>query len=323
MSERQKVSLYIPCYNGEEYIASCIEGVLSQFRKPDEIFVIDDGSTDRTAEIAENYPQVTVIRHEENKGLAAARNSAIAASTGDYVASLDADCVADKLWLYTLLQVMKTMPETVGGIGGKLIEAFQNTPADAFRAHFMCQHKGDEPVLNPGFVAGANTMFRRNALFAVGGYHEAFKTNGEDVQVCRKMQQMVFTVVYEPRATVQHQRQDSIASVVRMNWAHWRHPMAIIDPVTTLRRAVKRAWMRISYCTQMIRAIWRAKEWRFLKIGFRCLVVTPFWEIREWWRIKRNDLSEQYEQRAKAAMTFRPVSPDDPHSLVEPLSQNS
>ena len=141
MSERQKVSLYIPCYNGEEYIASCIEGVLSQFRKPDEIFVTDDGSTDRTAEIAENYPQVTVIRHEENKGLAAARNSAIAASTGDYVASLDADCVADKLWLYTLLQVMKTMPETVGGIGGKLIEAFQDTPADAFRAHFMCQHK--------------------------------------------------------------------------------------------------------------------------------------------------------------------------------------
>ena len=92
MSERQKVSLYIPCYNGEEHIAACIEGVLNQFRKPDEIFVIDDGSTDRTAEIAENYPQVTVIRHEENKGLAAARNSAIAASTGDYVASLDADC---------------------------------------------------------------------------------------------------------------------------------------------------------------------------------------------------------------------------------------
>ena len=54
---------------------------------------------------------------------------------------------------------MKTMPETVGGIGGKLIEAFQDTPADAFRAHFMCQHKGDEPVLNPGFVAGANTIF--------------------------------------------------------------------------------------------------------------------------------------------------------------------
>ena len=121
--------------------------------------------------------------------------------------------------------------------------------------------QSDEPVLNPGFVA-ANTMFRRKALFAVGGYHEAFRTNGEDVRL-PQMQQMGFTVVYEPRATVQHQRQDLIASVVRMNWAHWRHPMAIIDPVTTLRRAVKRAWMRINYCTQMFRAIWRAKEWRF------------------------------------------------------------
>ena len=112
--------------------------------------------------------------------------------------------MADKLWLYTLLQVMKTMPETVGGIGGKLIEAFQDTPADA-RAHFMCQHKGDEPVLNPGFVAGANTMFgatRSSQLWL----SQSVQDHGEDVQVCRKMQQMGFTVVYEPRATVQHQR---------------------------------------------------------------------------------------------------------------------
>ena len=69
MSDRSTVSLYIPCYNREQYIAACIEGVLGQFRKPDEIFVIDDGSTDRTAEIASSYPQVMVIRHEGNGGL--------------------------------------------------------------------------------------------------------------------------------------------------------------------------------------------------------------------------------------------------------------
>ena len=171
MTCRPTVTLYVPCYNGERYIAKCIEGILTQFRLPDEVFVIDDGSTDQTAAIAECYPQVTVIRHEKNSGLAAARNTAIKAAAGDLIASIDADCIADKLWLYTLIQLMKDMPDNLAGIGGKLVERFQEAPADEFRSIFMCQHKGEEPLANPKFIAGANTIFRRKALLSVGGYN--------------------------------------------------------------------------------------------------------------------------------------------------------
>ena len=78
---------------------------------------------------------------------------------------------------------MNSLPDSVVGIGGKLVEEFHESPADEFRAIFMSQHKGDEPLTDPGYVAGANTMFRRSALLEVGGYHEAFRTNGEDVLI--------------------------------------------------------------------------------------------------------------------------------------------
>ncbi len=304
MSDRSTVSLYIPCYNGEQYIAACIEGVLGQFRKPDEIFVIDDGSTDRTAEIASSYPQVTVIRHEDNRGLSVARNTAIRAATGDFVAALDADCHADKLWLYTLLQVMNSLPDSVVGIGGKLVEEFHESPADEFRAIFMSQHKGDEPLTDPGYVAGANTMFRRSALLEVGGYHEAFRTNGEDVLICRKLKARGYSVVYDPRAVVNHQRRDTSASVVRMNWAHWRYPMAILTPMTNLGRVWPRMHMRTTYGVQLVRVIVKMRKYRLLGIGLRCLLVTPFWELRDWWRIKRDKAEERYEQIAKDARTL-------------------
>lgn len=87
-----KISVIIPAYNAERYIAQAIESCLQQTQPPEEIIVADDGSTDHTAEIAERYSgAVQVIRLEKNSGPCAARNRAIEASTGDWIAFLDAD----------------------------------------------------------------------------------------------------------------------------------------------------------------------------------------------------------------------------------------
>ncbi len=88
-----KVSLYIPCYNAERYIARAIEGALRQTNALDEILVVDDGSKDGTREIASRYP-VRIISHDRNRGLAAARNTGFRNARNELVASLDADCVA-------------------------------------------------------------------------------------------------------------------------------------------------------------------------------------------------------------------------------------
>ena len=76
MGDKKKVSLYIPCLNAEQFIGKCIDAILYQTRVPDEIIVVDDGSTDRTAEVASCY-RVKVASHSVNRGLGAARNTGI------------------------------------------------------------------------------------------------------------------------------------------------------------------------------------------------------------------------------------------------------
>jgi glycosyltransferase involved in cell wall biosynthesis len=87
-----KISVIIPAYNAERYIGKAIESCLSQTYAPHEIFVVDDASTDGTAAVAESFPSpVRVIRMARNMGVSVARNLGVQASTGDWIAFLDAD----------------------------------------------------------------------------------------------------------------------------------------------------------------------------------------------------------------------------------------
>lgn len=84
------VSVIIPVYNGENYIAECIENMLSQTYPHLEIIVIDDGSVDNSAIIASNYP-ITLLRQNINSGISAARNRGIDYSNGEFVHFMDVD----------------------------------------------------------------------------------------------------------------------------------------------------------------------------------------------------------------------------------------
>jgi glycosyltransferase involved in cell wall biosynthesis len=85
-----KISVIIPIYNGEKYVAECIENILRQTHGDLEIIVVDDGSTDCSIEIAEKYP-VKIIRLEQNRGPAAARNAGMDAASGKYIHFMDVD----------------------------------------------------------------------------------------------------------------------------------------------------------------------------------------------------------------------------------------
>jgi glycosyltransferase involved in cell wall biosynthesis len=96
------VSVILPAYNAEAYIAEAVQSVRTQTYTDYEVIAVDDGSDDRTGEILDQiaaaWPKLTVI-HQENQGLAKARNNAIAQMKGRYIALLDADDIwlADKL----------------------------------------------------------------------------------------------------------------------------------------------------------------------------------------------------------------------------------
>jgi glycosyltransferase involved in cell wall biosynthesis len=90
---RPLVSVVLPVYNGAAFIADAIESILGQTYEPFELIVVDDGSTDGTAEIIRRYPDVQYI-YQENRGAGPARNTGIAAAQGEILAFLDADDIA-------------------------------------------------------------------------------------------------------------------------------------------------------------------------------------------------------------------------------------
>lgn len=87
-----KISAILTVYNGQRYLEAAIQSVLKQDRQPDEILIIDDGSTDTSMEIASRFgDRLRIVRHKENKGLAEARNSGVSEARGDVIAFLDCD----------------------------------------------------------------------------------------------------------------------------------------------------------------------------------------------------------------------------------------
>jgi len=97
------ISVIIPVFDGERYIAQAIESVLDQTLPPDEVFVVDDGSQDGTREAIARYGSRVHYHHQSNLGSGAARNWGIRESKGDLLAFLD----ADDLWLPRRLELQK------------------------------------------------------------------------------------------------------------------------------------------------------------------------------------------------------------------------
>ena len=94
MFEKELISVVLPIYNVEKYLEDCIESVRRQTYRNLEIILVDDGSTDRSSVICDNYLQIdsrVKVIHKKNGGLSDARNVGIKASTGLYIALIDSD----------------------------------------------------------------------------------------------------------------------------------------------------------------------------------------------------------------------------------------
>jgi len=93
------ISCIIPVYNGERFLGENLESIFGQTYKPLQVIVVDDGSTDRTAEIARSYGSRILFLQQTNRGSATAKNQGIGAAEGEYIAFLDADdvCHPEKL----------------------------------------------------------------------------------------------------------------------------------------------------------------------------------------------------------------------------------
>jgi glycosyltransferase involved in cell wall biosynthesis len=172
MNEPALISVVIPAFNAEPFLAEAIESVLAQDYGPIEVLVVDDGSTDRTADVASSYP-VACLR-QANGGPAAARNAGVAAARGSFVSFLDADDLWRSSKLSTEVEHLQAHPE----LGYVLVRMQRSllpgaswppgTPASWFK------------VPQPGTLPSA-ALVRRDALERIGPFDSRFR-HGSDTE---------------------------------------------------------------------------------------------------------------------------------------------
>ena len=279
MRTAPKVSLYIPCYNVETYLGRVLEGALQQTLPADEILIVDDGSKDRTCEIAARYP-VTIVRHERNRGLAAARNTGLLHARNDLVAWLDADCVPDPRWLEILAGALGG--NNVVMAGGRLVETVLTSVADRWRRAHMPQDWGDTRLSNPKFMFGNNGLGRKAAIEEAGNYDERFRTNGEDVDLSQRLRARGYGFVYEPSAVVSHLREDSVGSVLNAYWRWWRCGVNAYANGVRLPSVVAtfyRAHLGTSFLERVGRDL-KQREFELLPLDVLALGYMPYRDLR-------------------------------------------
>ena len=118
-----KISIVVCAYNAEKWLNRCIDSILVQTYRNWELWIIDDGSTDSTAEIVKKYEATDERIHlysQENQGLSSARKSGIRCATGEYLTFIDADDYVGELYLEHFLEVLHLYPEAECIQGGHL-----------------------------------------------------------------------------------------------------------------------------------------------------------------------------------------------------------
>ena len=205
-SELPRVSIILPCYNEEQEIRTAIREVQKQTFGGREIIVVDDGSTDETAPIAEEYcvghPDTRVIRIAHS-GLTHVRNVGIRESKGEIIFFAESDCVYDADYVEKAVQCLDAQPDAnaVCLTGGPL-KVRSTLATECIEIENVVQHK----LLAQGKIKPFYAwVFRRAQLVAIGGFDERL-FQGEDKDVFRRFVNAGNKVAWLPGIHWRHKR---------------------------------------------------------------------------------------------------------------------
>jgi len=191
-----KVSLIATVLNGADHVQTFLDSLAAQTRPPDEVVIVDGGSTDGTAALLAGADGVTLIE-DAGANISRGRNVAIAAAAHDVIAVTDADCVLEPTWLEELLRPLDEgadvamgfyLPITDGSLSRCL--AAVNLPLDASEV--------DPATFMP---SARSVAYRRDAIETVGGYPEWLDI-GEDMWVNHRWRERGLDLRFAPGAVV-------------------------------------------------------------------------------------------------------------------------
>ena len=219
LARTPKVSVVVAAYNAQATLAACLSS-LKRLDYPDyETIVVDDGSTDSTADIAEKAG-VPVLRLE-HRGLASARNVGVQAASGEVIAFIDADATADREWLYHLVECMvRGEPVAAGGPNFPPPAISSTAAASAAAPGAPREVPSAEDRLAQ--LCGCNMAIEKSALGTVGGFDPVFIAAGDDVDLSWRLVERGGVLAYAPGAVVMHQRRQTLGAYLDQQRSYGR-----------------------------------------------------------------------------------------------------
>jgi GT2 family glycosyltransferase len=212
-----RVSVVVCTHNGQNTLAECLARLMTLTYPDFEVIVVNDGSSDASAEIAKAHGARLV--QTAHRGLSRARNVGIANATGEIVAFLDDDAYPDHDWLYYIAASLRSNGHA--GVGGpNIAPADDGLVAECVAAapggpiHVLISDREAE------HVPGCNMAFRKSALEEIGGFDERFRVAGDDVDVCWRLQESGRTLGFSAGAVVMHRRRDSVRRYLRQQYGY-------------------------------------------------------------------------------------------------------
>lgn len=277
---RPSVSVVIPCYNAEAWVAECIDSCLKQTLRDIEIIVVDDGSTDRSRNVLQQYSGRIELICQPNAGGCAARNAGFRQSRGEFIQFLDAD---DYL-----------LPEKIQSQRDCLIE----TGADAVYGDWRHQHhepdqrvwleapeisgKQDDvlfSLLNGWWVSPAALLFRRSIVETVSGWDQSLKA-AQDRDFFTRVAMQTKKVVYQPGCHSIYRRYGNVTVSTGNSERYFNSHLAVTEKMELMLAADQRLTDRYKSAIagqyfHLARNLYRTDRPRARQLVQRCRQLYP------------------------------------------------
>lgn len=198
------------------YLSDCLDSVRRQTYEPRETIVVDDASTDGSADfVATSYPEMRLVRLDRNRGFAHAANRGMAEARGEIVALLNNDAAAEPNWVEQLVTALRGHPDA-GFAASKILlhdrpdtlnsagDVFRRTGVPDSRGVWEADHGQYDDEVEVFGASGAAVAYRRSMLSDIGFFDERFFMYCEDVDLAFRAQLAGYRCVYTPRAVVRH-----------------------------------------------------------------------------------------------------------------------
>jgi glycosyltransferase involved in cell wall biosynthesis len=219
-SELPFVSVVVPVRNGADMIGDCISSILACDYPPDrhEVLVVDNASTDATAEVVRRHP--VRLLTEPRRGVSFARNRGIAAGRGDVFAFIDGDCLADPAWIGELARPFQD-PE-VGCVAGELRHLPATTAAERQAVRMLGEWQRYAVSSNPPYAITANAAYRREVFESIGPF-DTRMPRAQDVELgLRFNERSPFRLAYAEHAVARHRHRSTQRGFFRqqLGWSY-------------------------------------------------------------------------------------------------------